>query len=321
MFPSAERFWATPELIEKLLPYIDLRSTMCLAQSHEMTQNVLEGTRVWNKLIKRICPIDRLNQVKDLVAIVKTLKDPEGHLLDLLEEICESNPAPDRGDRHIAVRMGCPGHPDPDFHVVSLAGFMLLEEVEGALGTNMQTVEVMGSNWLIDPFNSSNLSALGSRLSRQQEKLLYLQIDFKISSMLDAENFKAVMQACPMETVFLGSLEVDKNIGTKGWELVAEGVQLHPEVVGVVETSKEALDGGRKEDVRVIWDAIRPSGFWSMIHYTEPGGPCENMRKDDGDAAWERLEHVVDVTIEEWRAENKEWLQCLKEMEEEAERD
>ena len=26
--------------------------------------------------------------------------------------------------------MGCSGHPDPDYHVVSLAGFMLLEEVD-----------------------------------------------------------------------------------------------------------------------------------------------------------------------------------------------
>jgi len=186
----------------------------------------------------------------------------------------------------------------------------------------VQTLEAVGSNWLIDLFNSNNLSALASRLSRQQEKLTLLQIDFKISSMLDAENFKDVLQACPrvQRTVYIGSLEVDEPIGRKGWELVAESVQMHPgEVVGIVETSKEALDGGRKEDVRVIWEAIKPSGFWSMMHYTEPVGACENIRKEDEDAAWERLEHVLDVSIEEWRAENEEWLRHLREVHEEEE--
>ena len=51
------------------------------------------------------------------MAIVKSMKDYEDHLLDLLEVICESNPVPDGGDRHIAVQMDCPHHPNPDYHV------------------------------------------------------------------------------------------------------------------------------------------------------------------------------------------------------------
>ena len=323
MFPAEKKFWSTPELIERLLLNLDLKSTMCLAQAHELTQNVLEGTRVWNKLIKRICPIDTLDQVENHVAIVKSLKDYEDHLLDLLEVICESNPVPDGGDWHIAVQMGCPCHPNLDYHVVSLAGFMLLEEVEGAFGTTVQTLEVIGSDWRKHPFNSTSLSALASRLSRQQEKLTFLKLDFKISSMLDAENFKAVMQACPMERVsIIGGLEVDENIGAKGWELVAESVQLHPGVLTHFVTCKEAMDGGWKEDMRAIWDALIPSGSWTMIHYDEPGEPSdEPICKEDGDAGWEDLEHVVDMSIEEWRAEKEEWLQWLRDMQAEVERD
>lgn len=76
------------------------------------------------------------------------------------------------------------------------------------------------------------------------------------------------------------------------------------------------MDGVRKEDIRDIWDAIRPSGFWRMIHYSEPGCPCEAILKDDGDAAWEELEHVIDVSIEEWRAEKAGWLRFLREAQE-----
>ena len=130
---AKKKFWVTPELIEKLLNNLDLESTVCLAQAHEVTQNVLQGTVVWNKLIRRSCPIDGLDGVKHLVNILKTLKDPEDHMMDLLEAICETNPAPaGGGDQHIAVRVGCPRHPHPDYHDVSLAGFMLLEEVEAA---------------------------------------------------------------------------------------------------------------------------------------------------------------------------------------------
>ena len=108
--------------------------------------------------------------------------------------------------------------------------------------------------------------------------------------MLDAENFKTVMQACPMETVTIGSLEVDENIGGKGWELVAESVQLHPGVLTGFVTCKEAMDGGWKEDMRDIWDALSPSGSWSMIHYDEPGEPCDELIcKEDGEDVWEEL--------------------------------
>ena len=78
-------------------------------------------------------------------------------------------------------------HPDQDYHAASwlvrfpnplaigtfmavgepdylLAGFMLLEELDGAFGRTVQTLEVMGSDWPIAPFNSrSILAALSLR--------------------------------------------------------------------------------------------------------------------------------------------------------------
>ena len=48
---AEQMFWQTPELIEGLLLHLDPAATLQLAQTHERTQNILQGTRVWNNLI------------------------------------------------------------------------------------------------------------------------------------------------------------------------------------------------------------------------------------------------------------------------------
>ena len=55
------KFWETPELVEKLLPYLDLSATKLLAESHKLTRKILKKALNWNKLIQRILPLeDRL---------------------------------------------------------------------------------------------------------------------------------------------------------------------------------------------------------------------------------------------------------------------
>ena len=56
MFPVGQseaelKFWQMPELLEGLLVYLDPESTLRLAEAHERTRNILQGTRVWNNLI------------------------------------------------------------------------------------------------------------------------------------------------------------------------------------------------------------------------------------------------------------------------------
>ena len=114
MYSVAEMtFWRTPELVENLLPHLNLESTLALAKSHGMTRSLLQGTSIWNKLIRRNCPFAvkvkpsdlpnpdlrlsippemqvKIAVVKSLVEILKLMEDPEGTLLlDLLDVICE----------------------------------------------------------------------------------------------------------------------------------------------------------------------------------------------------------------------------------------
>ena len=107
------KFWRTPELVEKLLPHLNLESTLALAQSHQLTRSLLQGTSIWNKLIRRNCPFAvkikpsdlpnpdlrlsippemqvKIAVVKSIVEILKLMEDPEeALLLDLLDVICE----------------------------------------------------------------------------------------------------------------------------------------------------------------------------------------------------------------------------------------
>ena len=130
-FEATRKFWEIPELVEKLLPFLDLESTFHLAQAHELTQDILQGSHIWNKLIKRTRLQDggffgknvegflgenyslleeKIDAVKLLVAILKLMKDPKLNMLDLLDTICKRCP-PDVVSRHRdfgAVTIGCP---------------------------------------------------------------------------------------------------------------------------------------------------------------------------------------------------------------------
>ena len=93
-----KKFWETPELIDNLLSFLDLKSTLHLARAHKITQNILERTFVWNKLIRRSCPYNqrpyydsqpKIDAVNNFVAILKLMKNPNALLPDLLHLICE----------------------------------------------------------------------------------------------------------------------------------------------------------------------------------------------------------------------------------------
>ena len=112
---EAERkFWKLPELVETLLAYLDVKSILCLARSHQLTLTLVQGISDWNKLIKRSCPgavkilryhpirfhskryrdnflalrerlAPEILQIVHLVDLLKMVEDPEVHLHALLD--------------------------------------------------------------------------------------------------------------------------------------------------------------------------------------------------------------------------------------------
>ena len=158
---AEQKFWQLPELIEELLKFLDLESTLQLARAHERTRNILQGSKAWNNLLKRSY-LRSWSDLKPLVAILKLMKDTKSNLLDLLDAICEEHPSLENDNPFFdgSVQVRCPRH--EGFHSVSGRGFFLFEQVEKAFGTTELTVEAIaldtGDTWI--------LQSLVSRLTR-----------------------------------------------------------------------------------------------------------------------------------------------------------
>ena len=304
---AAEDVWAMPELVEKFLPFLDPESILSLARSEVMDRNILQNTHVWNMLIRRSYPFDRPGVLNALVQILKLMKDCTTARLDLLDLICRR--APDAGPAGPAlqkhVKMACPRH--HLYYFIPLSDFLLLEKVEGAFGTTEQTVQAVatlanGQNvaWTDDMVvnNDNFLSALSSRLSRQVEnKFSFFAFGLQISSREGAEAFKNIMQHSLAE-VEINNFMVGWLLGQEGWEAVAEGFALRPGAINSLTTTKDGLEGGRKEDMRKIWDALPLDGHFCIDDETSD----EFFDKQNGEVAWTRLEQMIAMSREEWIA-------------------
>ena len=100
---AEKKFWeSSPELVEKLLPFLDTESTLNLAQSQEKVPDILQGPLLWSQVIMRASPftdegiglltIERREEmniaaVRCLVAILKLMKNPRRHLIYLVKMI------------------------------------------------------------------------------------------------------------------------------------------------------------------------------------------------------------------------------------------
>ena len=302
------KFWRTPELVEKLLPFLNLESTLILAKTHEMTRRLLQGTSIWNKLIRRNCPfVDlpnpdlcvprkiqvKIDWVKSLVEILKLMQDPEeALLLDLLDVICERF-ATDavflqnaNQWKHTHVSMGCPRHPDG--HVVPLSAFLLLEEVEAAFSTTLQSLDSVRGGILVGETQLAVSSRITRQKGRQGRTTTLSNVEFEVNCMESLTSFKGLMQLMPALTQRI-ELEVLGSIGIEGWETLAETLKLQPNVVGRLTVYSAALGEATKKDLHEIWDALeQTAGFVHVLGHAWH----ERIEKQNG--AWMQLEEILD---------------------------
>ena len=227
------KFWNDPDLVEKLLPFLDPYSTLCLAQSKiGCTLDILqdkENPSNWRRLIKRSLPDnfwigdlqfpdpafdeDYLNllrasfeqksgQMMPLIAILKMMKDANSAMQDLLKVICEEEIIFFGSEIYITCFLR-------GSHMISLLGFLLLEEVEVAFGSSLHEI-ISVEVWSMDDLL---LSALVARLSRQNRKMTRIDVIYPglmITSRNSAEALCTLIQNC--ETAFLHTVIVSANI-------------------------------------------------------------------------------------------------------------
>ena len=211
-----KKFWETPELVEKLLPFLDPESTLALAQCHKKIPRILEGPCMWNQFIRRACPFTdekdglpnvtqkNIDVVRCLVAILKLMKNSDEPRRALLELICERYPSKERGR---CLHLACLSHPEG--HRISFGGLLLLEEVESAFDSTVQRIEKLYS-YGETRWDNSLWSALSARMLRYQETMTKVWIgEFEIADLRTMKAFRTLLQFCPAMGTYLEAITVD----------------------------------------------------------------------------------------------------------------
>ena len=217
---AVRKFWETPELVEKLLPYLDLNSTKHLAESNKLTRKLLKKDLTWYKLIQRFLPgeerveflVDQSfgspfpfeddpllafeRQKARLLAELLTLtKGDSVAWLALVHAICERNPIRFSGTVIIDISCSC-----LQTHRMSPWGFLLLEQVEASLGSRDQgklKVEMIKMVNLGGPL----LMALASKVAGQQGFVRKLDVQGLICENKEsAEAIATLVEKCQAVT-------------------------------------------------------------------------------------------------------------------------
>jgi len=291
--------------VEKLLPYLDSSSTLHLVQSKIscLKQHLQSTSVVWKKLVSRTLPPgdfkvrigrpclafdpDRVREsfeeqrilMASLIDLLKMLEKPDSHILHLIEMICKKSP-PDvtPGNGVQAIQIGSPSLGSS--YSVSPLGFLLLEDVESSFGSALQEVSSIQLWDLAEPW----LSAIASRVSRQQAKMINMEaawVDLPTKESVEA--LFTLLQNSVTVDKKVGRLEVG-NIEVEGWATLAKALALAPSgwvsyVVSPVDLVKE----GRRADLRTVWDSLVEG--WSV--------GIEWFSKTNGERAWRDLEKKI----------------------------
>ena len=216
------KFWRMPEMIEKLLDYLDEVSILTIVGVNLLTAEVLQTASKTSeplaKLIRKVLGFGQsqtFQQQREKVqrmsnTLLAQLDSPEPLLLEVLDVICAEHKYGNVSVRHpgidnstnytqrSVIKISCPLHSD---HSVSPLGFILIEDCEAALAfsstqQHIINIELNGKEDMADicwhwPYYTRNnmrgtlLSALNSRLARQEvavETLAWHSDTFEINN-------------------------------------------------------------------------------------------------------------------------------------------
>ena len=90
-YSSQVKFWNNPELVDRLLNFLDASSTHQLALAHPFTISVLQTDQAWKKFLRRSCPSFQREEettwpeTKSLLGLYGEKFKPILLLLDLVE--------------------------------------------------------------------------------------------------------------------------------------------------------------------------------------------------------------------------------------------
>ena len=315
---AEKKFWRTPELVEGLLHFLDPPSIIELGQVHPLTAGIMQGISTWNRFIRKSCPFppanhqtshwdwglgteEKVAELRPILGVLQLIGSPLPHLLDLLEIICQRFPPTEvrRGVLFGEVKVTCPTH---KVHNVSALGFVLLELVEGALGSSLQKIRSV----FVNSIEGLLASALKSRTMRQEGMIKKVDAHFFVSKTQDdVEALTTLVQRTTRFTFH--RLAIEGDIGELGWAALPEvlkllpswflgGVVVDPRGFQAIVTKRSFMLEGRREDVRAVWDAL-PAGshvFMKRVKTTADGPLTVKSFPKASEEDWVRFELYLD---------------------------
>ena len=304
---AIEKFLATPELVEMLLPFLKAKDILHLAQSGLLNINILQNPVVWNRFIRRSAPSNDLDDNVDdevdrkkaamvpFVHILWMMKDHRSSLLDLLNLICERFSSEKCSDPRY-VKLKCSSNQTKR---VSPLGFVLLETVEGAFGSTFQRVKKIfhvDGDWPIGSEIGESedwLSSLSERVSRQRKRVRVMEIAEVVVSDENVDELVNLVEHSREVTILV--LKVLDRL--KDWSKLKRILGNHV-VMRYFEPHRDDMFTVKREDLRAIWDATSDEWFVTHGEHGEIYGHV-TFYKSLGESEWHRLKEFVEISNEE----------------------
>ena len=301
---AQQKFFKMPEMVAKLISFLPPQSALHLAQSHVVDKGILQkslGSEAWGELIKQGSHGENgeLNE-EDVNCFVKILKLVELNessklILPLLDHICKLS-----GLNTLSwVMMICPCNKEP--HVISPDAFLLLEQVEGAFGTTLQSIQSVRHFSLREPF----FSAIISRMSRMNKAVASINVqEIVIDSKNSAQALTTLVQAQSLDVRVLDAREA---IGEEVWQVLAKALRNKPGVLKLdeIEVLRQGLAEAKMEDIKDIWDATDRCFIVYSLEMGRWAIGQLRLGKDefDRESVWTRLNQILAYTEDEFEFE------------------
>ena len=286
---ASQQIWMSEDLLEHLLPMLDLLTMKNFASANPLAVSVLSRPPMWRQILKRTYQpgllyhpigdwereeIKSFRQDAPMIAdLLKMLEDQQSGLHELLDYACEAFPLMDYTNSE--VKLSVCGRS----RTIKGVSFVFMESVVSHLEVNVMEVEEFGYEWCGDVEWDLCFSALVSHVPRQQTEVNSIKIP-NIDNSSGSESFLATLGKSFSWSI--GSMLIDFEPGpdnefwTRWAELAAKGKirSLH------VQNS----DFGCREAMRKVWLAVT-EGI-----YTD----SDRIFKREGENGWARILKIIE---------------------------
>ena len=293
---AMQKFWVNEDLLEHLMPMMDLPSTLALASVNPLVVALLGRPLLWQHLLSKSWKLFP-NSIDLMTDLLKMMEDPEPQLLDFLEYICQNYPLLgliEIGEHKGEVML----HLGDNYKVVGPSCFMLMQYVVARMESKVMVVEEVHLEYTGGLVGR----ALASQASCQQQKVKSLSFGWGLElneegeasswEKEDVTNCTSLLQNSSTWSVKGLYLQ---SFGESSWRGLAEASE-KGEIV-FVEVKREALILGRPADVRKVWLATR--SYWRIIGLVDL---VEKVGEEEEEEGWAKILEIMEMEDNEWKA-------------------